>query len=110
MRHYLTRVAFPDIAAYDITKGAINTLTLTLAAQLGSRGITVNSVAPGAIDTDMNASWLQQPEAQQFLSGITALGRIGKADDIADVAAFLASEDSRWVTGQYIEASGGFKL
>lgn len=106
----VTRVAAPSIAAYNLTKGAINTLTLTLAAQLGSRGITVNSVAPSATDTDMNASWLRQPESQQSIASMTALGRVGQAEDIADVVAFVASPDSHWMTGQYIEASGGFRL
>lgn len=106
----VTRVAAPGTAAYNLTKGAINTLTLTLAAQLGSREITVNSVAPSATDTDMNASWLRQPESQQSIASMTALGRVGQAEDIADVVAFVASPDSHWMTGQYIEASGGFHL
>lgn len=106
----VTRVAAPGTAAYNLTKGAINTLTLTLAAQLGSRGITVNSVAPSATDTDMNASWLRQTESQQSIASMTALGRVGQAEDIADVVAFVASPDSHWMTGQYIEASGGFHL
>ncbi|GAC1466291.1 MAG: SDR family oxidoreductase [Chamaesiphon sp.] len=106
----VTRVPTPDVAAYCMTKGAINTLTLTLASQLGARGITMNSLAPGVTDTDMNAGWVNEPEAQKFISNITALGRVGQAKDIADAAAFLASSDSRWITGQYIEASGGFRL
>lgn len=106
----VTRVAAPNIAAYSLTKGAINTLTLILAAQLGSREITVNSVAPSATDTDTNASWLRQPESQQSIASMTALGRVGQAEDIADVVAFVASPDSHWMTGQYIEASGGFHL
>jgi NAD(P)-dependent dehydrogenase (short-subunit alcohol dehydrogenase family) len=106
----VTRVAAPNVAAYSLTKGAINTLTLTLAAQLGARGITVNSVAPSATDTDTNASWLRQPESQQSIASMTALGRVGQAEDIADVVAFVASPDSHWMTGQYVEASGGFHL
>lgn len=106
----VTRVADADHAAYSATKGALNTLSLLLAAQLGARGITVNSLAPGVTDTDMNAGWLRNSETQQATSEMTALGRVGNPTDIANVAAFLASGDSGWVTGQYIEASGGLML
>ncbi|MDZ8242282.1 MAG: SDR family oxidoreductase [Nostoc sp. ChiQUE01a] len=107
----VTRIAFPDnVAAYCLTKGAINTLSLVLAAKLGLRNITVNSLAPGVTDTDINASWLHRPDSQSFVKNVTALGRVGEPEDIADVAAFLASPDGRWVTGQYLEASGGFRL
>jgi 3-oxoacyl-[acyl-carrier protein] reductase len=104
-----TRCAFPDYLAYTMTKGAINSLTYVLAQDLGKRGITVNAIAPGVTDTDMNANWLNE-ESKKSIQSITALGRIGKAEDIADVAAFLASNDSHWVTAQYIEASGGIRL
>lgn len=70
----------------------------------------MNAVAPGATDTDMNASWLKAPEARETVSGDTALGRVGAPLDIAGVVAFLASPDSGWVTGQCIEASGGMRL
>ncbi|HEX9079732.1 MAG TPA: glucose 1-dehydrogenase [Desulfuromonadaceae bacterium] len=106
----VTRFANPGIAAYSMTKGAINTLTLLLAAQLGPRGITVNAVAPGATDTDMNAAWLREPEARESVAAATALGRVGQPLDIASVVAFLASPDCGWITGQCIEASGGMHL
>lgn len=106
----VTRVALPGYSAYAPTKGAIDVLNLLLAQHLGPCGITVNIVAPGAIDTDMNAAWLRNPDAQKNVSEQAALGRVGQADDIADVAVFLASNDSRWVTGQRIEASGGLHL
>ena len=106
----VTRLATPGVAAYSMTKGAINTLTLLLAAQLGPRGITVNAVAPGATDTDMNAAWLSSPEARESVADATALGRVGEPLDIAGLVAFLASPDSGWVTGQCIEASGGMRL
>ena len=106
----VTRLAFPGYAAYAPTKGAIEVLNLLLAQELGPRGITVNSVAPGPVDTDMNAGWLKAPDAQRATAESAALRRVSEADDIADVAAFLASNDSRWVTGQRIEASGGFRL
>jgi len=106
----VTRLANPGVAAYSMTKGAINTMTLLLAAQLGPRGITVNAVAPGATDTDMNANWLGSTEGRESVIRNTALGRVGEAADIAGVVAFLASQDSGWVTGQCIEASGGIQL
>jgi NAD(P)-dependent dehydrogenase (short-subunit alcohol dehydrogenase family) len=106
----LTRFSYPVYGVYAASKGAVNVLTQYLAASLGERGITVNTVAPGAIDTDLNASWLRSEEGQQQTLAITALKRIGMPDDIANVVSFLASEDSRWVTGQRIEASGGAHL
>ncbi|CAG7630516.1 SDR family oxidoreductase [Paenibacillus allorhizosphaerae] len=106
----VTRIAFPNLIGYSITKGAINTLTLTLAKQLGSRNITVNAIQPGMIDTDMNAAMLQDPEGRKFAAGLSVFGRVGHTGDIADIAAFLASPDSRWVTGQFIDASGGTHL
>ncbi len=106
----MTRIAFPHIMAYNLTKGAINTFTLHLAQLLGSRQITVNAVLPGIVDTDVNAPWLHTPEGQKQGSGMSALGRVGQPSDIADVTAFLASSDSRWVTGQLIDATGGSHL
>lgn len=105
-----TRIASPKLAAYAMTKGALNVLTVTLAKQLGSRNITVNTLAPGATQTDMNALRLADPQFHQFATSVSALGRIGQPEDVADVAAFLASNDSRWVTGQYIDATGGAQL
>lgn len=105
----VTQVATPGVIAYAAAKGAINTVTRTLAAQLGKRGITVNAIAPGVTETDM-ANWVRNPESQAFIAGKTALGRVGQSDDIADVALFLASPDSRWITGQYLDVSGGFNL
>lgn len=106
----VTRLAFPEIAAYSATKGAINVLTLLLAAQLGARGITVNAVAPGPTDTDMSASWLGTPEGRASVIQTTALGRVGTPEDIAAAVAMLVSPESGWVTGQCIEASGGIRL
>jgi 3-oxoacyl-[acyl-carrier protein] reductase len=93
-----------------MTKAALDAFTTALAGDLGKRNITVNAIAPGAVETDMNAEVLKNPEIRKSVSEMTALGRIGKATDIAGVAAFLASADSAWVTGQYIEVSGGLRL
>lgn len=106
----VTRIAYPHIMAYNITKGAINTFTLHLAKLLGPRGITVNAVLPGIVDTDVNAAWLHTPEGQLHAAEMSALGRIGQPSDIADVVAFLASSDGRWVTGQMVDATGGSHL
>lgn len=105
------RLAMPEILAYSATKGALDTLTLNLAKLLGPRGITVNSVAPGIVDTDVNAGWLRgNEEAQAYAASVSALGRVGQPEDIADVVAFLASTDARWVTGRVIDATGGSGL
>lgn len=100
----------PQLIAYTMTKGAIDTFTQTLAKELGPRGITVNAVAPGVIDTDMNANWLRNAETEALVAGWSPLNRVGQPGDIADITAFLASDDSRWVTGQWIDATGGALL
>jgi NAD(P)-dependent dehydrogenase (short-subunit alcohol dehydrogenase family) len=106
-----TRIALTDIIAYAMTKGAVDAFTLTLAKALGGRGITVNAVAPGIIDTDMNAAWLRgNEEAEKAAADLSALGRVGRPEDVADVVAFLASDDARWVTGQIVDATGGSQL
>ncbi|WP_274654594.1 SDR family oxidoreductase [Paenibacillus humicola] len=106
----VTRIAIPDILAYSMSKGAINTLTQTLAKQLGQRGITVNAICPAFVETDMNAGMLQNTEARQFGADFSIFGRWGQPIDIANIAAFLASSDGSWVTGQCIDASGGSHL
>jgi 3-oxoacyl-[acyl-carrier protein] reductase len=100
----------PRYAAYSMAKAAVNALSVALAVELGPRGITVNALAPGMTATEMTDALLQQPEAVQSIRSQTALGRIGAAEDIAAVAAFLASPGAGWVTGQYLEASGGLRL
>ncbi|GGR87349.1 SDR family oxidoreductase [Streptomyces nojiriensis] len=105
------RIAMPEILAYGATKGALDTLTLNLAKALGARGITVNSVAPGIVDTDVNAGWLRgNAEAEAHAASLSALGRVGRPDDIADVVGFLASDAARWVTGRVVDATGGSAL
>ena len=95
---------------YAMAKAAVDAMTLALAAELGPRGITVNTVAPGWTATDANAGARDDVATVRNVESQTALGRLGMPEDIARVVAFLASEDGGWVTGQYIEASGGFKL
>jgi NAD(P)-dependent dehydrogenase (short-subunit alcohol dehydrogenase family) len=96
--------------AYALTKGAIDTLTRYLAAELGQRGIRVNAIAPGAIDTEMAAGFIGTDEGKSQVTSMQALKRIGQTTDIARVAGFLAGSDSGWITGQVIDASGGSKL
>jgi 3-oxoacyl-[acyl-carrier protein] reductase len=107
----VTRIAFPEGIAYAMAKGAVDTFTLALAAELGPRGITVNTVAPGIVDTDINASWLRgNAEAQAAAASRSALGRVGRPQDLTGPVLFLASEAGRWTTGQVIDATGGSHL
>ncbi|MEV6910892.1 SDR family oxidoreductase [Amycolatopsis sp. NPDC051071] len=104
-----TRMANPTQTSFAMTKGALETMSRTLAHQLGPRGITVNVVAPGATKTESN-SQVFTPELEAVITKSTAHQRLGREDDIADVVAFLASDDARWVTGQVLDASGGLFL
>ncbi len=106
----LLRIAVPRHTIYTMGKGAINQMTRVLAQHLGPRGITVNSVAPGAVQTDMTSSWLLDQEAQAWVKGLTALGRIGEARDIADIVSLVASDEAGWMTGNCLDASGGQSL
>ncbi|MBB6673113.1 SDR family oxidoreductase [Cohnella nanjingensis] len=106
----VTRIAFPNLLGYSVSKGAVNTLTYVLAQQLGPRQITVNAIAPGFVETEMNADTLSDPNGRQFAAGLSTFGRWAQSSDVADIAAFLASADGRWVTGQVLDASGGSRL
>ena len=107
----LSRRPMAIATAYCMTKAAIDTFTVALAGELGGRGITVNTLAPGLTATDLNAEFrAADPGIEPTFSAITALGRIGAAEDIAAAASLLASPDAGWVTGQYFEASGGLGL
>jgi NAD(P)-dependent dehydrogenase (short-subunit alcohol dehydrogenase family) len=96
---------------YASMKSAIETLTKYLAKELGNRGITVNVLAPGPIETDFNNAAIRtNPERKAMMGTMAALGRVGQANDIGGIVAFLCSEDAGWITGQRIEASGGLNL
>lgn len=88
---FVTRVASPSVFAYSMSKGAVDTLTHVLAQQLGSRNITVNAIQPGIINTEMNAGKLQDPNGQKYAAGLSTFDRWGEPEDVADIAAFLAS-------------------
>jgi NAD(P)-dependent dehydrogenase (short-subunit alcohol dehydrogenase family) len=107
----LARFTFPGYAAYASMKGAVEVLSRYLAKELAGRGIVVNTIAPGATATDFGGGAVRDnPQLQSMLSSVTALGRVGQADDIGPVVASLLTDDVRWITGQRIEASGGMFL
>lgn len=101
--------AVGELSAYAATKGAVGALVKHFAAVLGPRGIRVNAVAPGVIDTDMS-SFVKSEGGREFTLSMQALKRIGQPDDVADVVAFLASNRARWITGTTIHVDGGSKL
>ncbi len=104
----LTRFAYPGYAAYAATKAAVETLSLYMAKEFGTRGIAVNTVAPGAIETDFGGGAVRDnAQINAQLAGITALGRVGVADDIGPMIAALLGDANRWVNAQRIEVSGG---
>jgi NAD(P)-dependent dehydrogenase (short-subunit alcohol dehydrogenase family) len=107
----LARFTMPGYSAYAAMKGAIEVLTRYLAKELGSRGIAVNTVAPGAIETDFGGGAVRDNAAlNKQVASATALGRAGVPDDIGPMIAALLSEDNRWITAQRIEVSGGMNL
>ena len=101
--------AVGTLAAYAATKGAIDTLVKHLAASLGPRGIRVNAVAPGVVDTDMS-SFVKTEAGQKAAVNMQALRRIARPEDIGPVIAFLASDEARWITGDTVRVDGGSKL
>ncbi|MEO9359066.1 SDR family NAD(P)-dependent oxidoreductase, partial [Ectopseudomonas guguanensis] len=104
----LTRVSYPGFSAYAAVKGAVEVLSLYLAKELGSRGIAVNTVAPGAIETDfLGGAVRDMPDLNKVFADMTALGRVGVPDDIGPMIASLLGEQNRWVNAQRIEVSGG---
>ncbi|MEA9392886.1 SDR family oxidoreductase [Acerihabitans sp. TG2] len=104
----LTRFCSPGLAAYATMKGGLEVLTHYQAKELGARGISVNALAPGAIETDFGGGLVRDnQEINQQISSATALGRVGLPDDIGGAVAALLSDGTHWITGQRIEASGG---
>ncbi|MFI8384263.1 SDR family NAD(P)-dependent oxidoreductase [Pseudomonas sp. NPDC079086] len=104
----LTRVSYPGFSAYSAVKGAVEVLSLYMAKELGSRGIAVNTVAPGAIETDfLGGAVHDMPDLNKVFADMTALGRVGVPDDIGPMIASLLGEQNRWINAQRIEVSGG---
>lgn len=104
----LVRFALPNYSVYASMKGAIEVFTVYLAKELGARKIRANAVAPGAIETDFGGGVVRDTKGlNDYIAGITALGRVGLPDDIGGVVAFLCTDDARWVNAQRIEVSGG---
>ncbi len=107
----LARFSLPGLSAYASMKGGVEVLTRYLARELAPRGIAVNTVAPGAIETDFGGGGVRDnPEMNKFVASVTAMGRAGVPDDIGPMIALLLADENRWVTGQRIEASGGMFL
>lgn len=106
-----TRISVPGYSIYASMKGAIETFTKYLAKDAGKKGITANVVAPGPIETDFNnAAIRSNPDRKVMIASQAALGRVGQAEDIGGIVAFLCSEDAGWISGQRIEVSGGMVL
>ena len=107
----LTRIIYPGSSVYGSLKAAVETLTRYFAKELGARKIRANVVAPGAIETDFGGGRTRDnKDINSFISGLTALGRVGLPEDIGGVVAFLCTEDAYWINGQRIEVSGGQAL
>lgn len=106
-----TRFAIPGYSVYSSMKGAMEVLTKCWAKELGARGIRCNIVAPGPIETDFNdAAIRNNAQMKGFLSSLSPLNRVGNADDIGGVVAFLCTDDARWINGQRIEVAGGINV
>lgn len=107
----LTRFGTPGVSAYASAKAAIEVLTRSMAKELGYRGINVNAVAPGAIATDFGGGALKtNAQMQEFMKSMTAIPRVGQAEDIGPVVAFLCTDEAKWINAQRIEVSGGMNI
>ncbi len=106
-----TRFCVPGYSVYSSMKSALETFTKYVAKEFGSRGIRANVVAPGPVETDFNnAAIRNNPQMKTYLSSLSPLNRVGYADDIGSVVAFLCTDDAKWINGQRIEVSGGINL
>ncbi|HEX5027169.1 MAG TPA: SDR family oxidoreductase [Agriterribacter sp.] len=106
-----TRFSNPGYSVYASMKGAIEVFTKYLAKELGALGIGANVVAPGPVETDFNSAAIRgNPQLKERLSSLSPLNRVGAADDIGSVVAFLCTEEARWINGQRIEVSGGINV
>jgi NAD(P)-dependent dehydrogenase (short-subunit alcohol dehydrogenase family) len=106
-----TRFSNPGYSVYASMKGAIEVFTKYLAKELGVKGIRANVVAPGPIETDFNQAAIRSnPQMKERLSSLSPLGRVGGANDIGGVVAFLLTEDAKWINGQRLEVSGGINI
>jgi NAD(P)-dependent dehydrogenase (short-subunit alcohol dehydrogenase family) len=106
-----TRFCVPGYSVYSSLKSAVENFTKYVAKEYGNRGIRSNIIAPGPIETDFNGGAIRNnPQMKGYLSSQTALGRVGSADDIGSVVAFLCTDDAKWINGQKIEVSGGINL
>jgi NAD(P)-dependent dehydrogenase (short-subunit alcohol dehydrogenase family) len=106
-----TRFCVPGYSVYSSMKGALEIFTKYIAKEFGTRGIRANVVAPGPIETDFNnAAIRSNPQMKTFLSSLSPLNRVGYADDIGSIVAFLCTDDAKWINGQRIEVSGGINL
>jgi 3-oxoacyl-[acyl-carrier protein] reductase len=103
----VTRMMLPGYSIYAASKAAVDQLTRVLAKEMGGRQVTVNAIAPGPVDTELLREGKTEGQLQQ-MAQMAAFSRIGKVEDIADVVAFLASDDARWITGQIIHVNGGY--
>ncbi len=106
-----TRFCVPGYSVYASMKGGMETFTKYLAKEIGARGMTANVVAPGPVETDFNNAAIRtNPDRKAYLASLSPLGRVGEAEDIGGVVAFLCSDAARWINGQRIEVSGGINL
>jgi 3-oxoacyl-[acyl-carrier protein] reductase len=105
-----TRIATSDSAAYAAAKGALETMTLSLAPLMGARNITINAVMPGLTATDVHQELIADPQRRRAIENMSVFNRIGLPEDIAAIACFLASDAAAWITGRTIDASGGTRL
>ena len=106
-----TRFCVPGYSVYSSLKGAVEVLTKYVAKEYGNRGIRSNIVAPGPIETDFNGAAIRNnPQMKTYLSNMSPLGRVGNADDIGSVVAFLCTDDAKWINGQRLEVSGGINI